>query len=316
MKKKFLGIPLYWFLVVFAIAIIGILFGSFFDKSLSNAIANSNNGFGKFVETFGESLAYSIGSIGALLIWMGLWRRKAIWLKIAGWVILVAGTVIMTYMLGDSFYNNPRSEIVIYGFLIGNAFLSYLVAFLILIAIDAIVFLILDKGEEKANVMLRIGCILVLAMLLQWGLMHFLKRIGGRPRWRFLYELGGVWKETPYDFQNWWNFAWFKNPKNDYFKSWPSGHTATASLAILLGLLPQVMKKPFRNSELVLFGCGLLYALIVAFARILAGAHFLSDVSFGLLVGSLSAFLCLFIGSKILPEKEKPQEEPAETPAE
>ena len=202
------------------------------------------------------------------------------------------------------------------GFLIGNAFLSYLVAFIILIAIDAIVFLILDKGEEKANVMLRIGCILVLAMLLQWGLMHFLKRIGGRPRWRFLYELGGVWKETPYDFQNWWNFAWFKNPKNDYFKSWPSGHTATASLAILLGLLPQVMKKPFSHAELTFFGCGLLYALIVAFARILAGAHFLSDVSFGLLVGSLSAFLCLFIGSKILPEKEKPQEEPAEIPAE
>ncbi len=318
MKKKLLGIPLYWFLIVFAVAIIGILFGSFFDKSLSDAVANSHNGFGMFVETYGESLAYGVAIIGAVLAWLGLWKRKAIWQKILGWAILVAGTIVMVYMLGDSFYGNPNSNEVLYGFRISNAFLAFFVAFLILAFIGVITFLLADKSESKYNDLLRIGLIMIAAMLLQWGLMHFLKQIGGRPRWRFLYEIGGIWEGQPYDYQNWWEFAWFKNPKLDYFKSWPSGHTATAALVMLIGLFPRVLKKNFKHSELILGCCGFAYAIIVAIARILAGAHFLADVSFGMLVGSLSAFLCVFVGSKIFPSKESPEvtEEPAkEEPA-
>ncbi|MBO4541393.1 MAG: phosphatase PAP2 family protein [Bacilli bacterium] len=318
MKKNLLGIPLFWYLIAFAVAIIGILFGSFFDKSLSDSIASSTNGFGMFVETFSESLAYSVGTIGALLLWLGLWRRKHILAKIIGWVALVGGTGFLTYKLGDSLYNDKVSPLVQYGFLIDNVILCYVVAFLILGAIDVVVFLLVDRSESKFNRLVRIGAIMVLAMLLQWLCMHFLKRIGGRPRWRFLYELGGVWEGEYYDFQNWWQFAWFGHPNNDYFKSWPSGHTATASLVPLIALLPGVFKKDFKHSNLILFCSGMLYAFVVAFARILAGAHFLSDVSFGFLVGSLVSFLSLFLASKILPEKEEgsAESQPAEAPKE
>ncbi|MBP5216319.1 MAG: phosphatase PAP2 family protein, partial [Bacilli bacterium] len=179
--------------------------------------------------------------------------------------------------------------------------------------IDAVVFLVVDHGESKFNRLVRIGAIFVVAILLQWLIMHFLKRVGGRPRWRFLFEVGGVWEEKHYVYQNWWDFAWFSHPNNDYFKSWPSGHTATAALLPLIGLFPSILKKDFRHSNLILFCAGLAYPLIVAFARILAGAHYLSDVSFGFLVGSLCCFLPLFIASKILPEKEESIEQPAET---
>lgn len=317
MKKNLLGIPLYWYLIVFGVAIIGILFGSFFDLKISDALANSANGFGKFIESFGESLAYAVGTVGALLLWLGLWKRKHILAKIIAWAALIGGSGFLTYKLGDSFYNNTKSALVQYGFLINNVIVCYIVAFLILAAIDVVVFLVVDRSESKYNRLVRIGAIFIAAMLLQWLSMHFLKRVGGRPRWRFLFEVGGIWEEKHYVYQNWWDFAWFSRPNNDYFKSWPSGHTATAALVPLFGLMPGVLKKDFRHSNLILFCSGLVYALIVAFARILAGAHYLSDVSFGLLVGSLMSFLPLFIASKILPEKEEEQvEQPAEVPQE
>lgn len=87
------------------------------------------------------------------------------------------------------------------------------------------------------------------------------------------------------------------------FKSFPSGHTANASTLMLLALLPALRPGP-QKRQTALFAAGFLWACVVGFSRIVAGAHFLSDVTMGLALG----LLVLTAASRLLcrPEPEAP----------
>ena len=76
MKQRRLSIPMYAWICVFALALIGIVFGSFFDLAISDAIVNQELFLGRFVETLGESLAYAMIPIGGTTIFLGLYKRK------------------------------------------------------------------------------------------------------------------------------------------------------------------------------------------------------------------------------------------------
>ena len=69
---------------------------------------------------------------------------------------------------------------------------------------------------------------------------------------------------------------------SDYCKSFPSGHTAFASLTVFLIYLPDMLKKN-GNWKLFIFAY-LLWTGFVMYGRICYGAHFLSDVSAGALI--------------------------------
>ena len=101
------------------------------------------------------------------------------------------------------------------------------------------------------------------------------------------------------------------NTSSDNFKSYPSGHTAEASiLFVTITFLPLANKK-FEKYQLPLFaGAGAL-VLLVAFARILAAAHYLSDVSTGATVILLLLFITNEVVALIKPlqlEQESPKE--------
>ena len=65
--------------------------------------------------------------------------------------------------------------------------------------------------------------------------------------------------------------------------SFPSGHTGNAACALLLGVLPVICQK-LKGKENLLFFIGVIFTLIVAFSRIIVGAHFLTDVTIGMSV--------------------------------
>ena len=90
---------------------------------------------------------------------------------------------------------------------------------------------------------------------------------------------------------NWWepckNYEALKalyHQESDNFKSYPSGHTAEASILIVAFTFLPLADRRLEKIQLPLFlgGCGLV--LLVALARIMAAAHFLSDVSWGLAI--------------------------------
>ena len=103
-----------------------------------------------------------------------------------------------------------------------------------------------------------------------------------RPRYR-LVSKGDV------EFKNWWQptknykelMEKFGIESSDDFKSYPSGHTAETSILLVATTLFPLASKKFAKYQLPAFliSCGLV--LLVAIARILAAAHYLSDVSWG-----------------------------------
>ena len=316
MKQKILGIPTWLFLAFAGVCVIGILVGSFVDLSFSKAVASTSNGLGAFVETFGETLAFAPFGMAAAMVFLAFRKKEATWMKVLAWAALIIVIGVGTYFLGDFVYGKTgapdKDGTLFFGLRVESKILAFGYGFVITAIFAAITFFIVDQNKEEE--LLRVGLALLAAMALQWLLLHFLKRIGGRPRFRFLYLIGadsGVWEGAHYDFLNWWQFTWYKNPGNDYFKSWPSGHSATAGVALLFGLLPHVLKKNFKYDTYILFGCGALYGFFVAFSRILAGAHYLSDVSMGLLIGCLVSYVSALLADKLFRKKQEETPEPA-----
>ena len=76
----------------------------------------------------------------------------------------------------------------------------------------------------------------------------------------------------------------------DYFKSFPSGHTFSGSMAYLVILLPDLFKNlQTRKWKTLSYVVPIAYTGLVAFFRVAAGAHFLSDV----LVGGTMGFVAV-----------------------
>ena len=108
------------------------------------------------------------------------------------------------------------------------------------------------------------------------------KPLWSRPRMRVIEVTQGL------EFQPWWVIG---NPDKwtyiaagvikDGFKSFASGHTAHAAIGLMLAGLPAAAFKEKPSRRCVIFWAAAVVAALVAFGRIVIGAHFLSDVSCG-----------------------------------
>ena len=77
---------------------------------------------------------------------------------------------------------------------------------------------------------------------------------------------------------------------SDEFKSFPTDHTGNAACAILLCLLPLICTK-LKGKERPLFWSGVILTLLVAYSRMILGAHFLTDVTIGMGVTFVIAYI-------------------------
>lgn len=74
------------------------------------------------------------------------------------------------------------------------------------------------------------------------------------------------------------------------FKSFPSGHTANAATMLLLGLIPLLQPK-LKKYKNWLLAFGFTWAAVVAFTRIIMGAHYLTDT----VVGFTVSIVCIYL---------------------
>ena len=85
----------------------------------------------------------------------------------------------------------------------------------------------------------------------------------------------------------------------DWYKSFPSGHTSAGAMVITLTLIPSIFAKTNTLAKKVItYTVVVLYVIAVAISRIVVGAHFLTDVTFGAMIT-----LGSFILAKILTKK-------------
>ena len=264
-------------LIAWGVAIIGIVFGSFFDLQISTAIASASNGFALTVSAIGPTIGFAaVAAMGGGFIALIVKGKYHIALKILFGVLAAACLgVAIFYPAGEYFGING-----FYG--AAPEWAGYLIV--IIPECAAMVggyFIFKDYQNDKLWIIFCMIVVLLLIALL--GIIPRLKDFIHRPRYR------GLVQYTDVTFHNWWEpFKEYRDYVNahpdvphDNFKSYPSGHTAEASILLVAFTFLPFAHKKFEKIQLPLFLGGCALVLLVAFARILAAAHFLSDVSWG-----------------------------------
>ena len=301
MKK--MRIPL---LIAWVIAVAGIVCGSFFDLQISTAIASPRSTLGLVISAIGPTIGFAgVAVLGGGFLAFIKHGKYHIILKILFAILALACLgVAVYYPAGEYFGING-----FYGVL--PEWVGYPIA-----AVPAIGATIggyfLFKDYQNKNLWVVFVIIIVLLCVALLAVIPTLKDTMHRPRYRLISTNENV------KFHNWWEPC--KNYKElietynihkDNFKSYPSGHTAEASiLLVTITFLPLANKK-FEKVQLPLFIVAFLIVLGVAFARILAAAHYLSDVSTGATVILTLLFIANEIVAAIKPLQLK--EEVAET---
>ncbi len=287
MKKELYYYPIFILLILICISIIGIIFGTFFDLNISKAIVDTNLWFGAFIESFGLSIPFIMVALAGVLFFKALFPSEK-----RGFQVL--GIILFIICLGASIYfaGNYLSTKYTYGITFQKG-IAYLIGSVIILLFTSL-FMFFIKSDDKKGLIIT-GCIIIGVIILQLGVVESLKNLASRPRYRYLISDQNIVNDT---FKYWYNWTPF-SAKNDNFKSWPSGHTATSGVMLCLPLISPYIKKQNKYTKIVLTIIGVFYPILVAFYRVRYGAHFLSDVSFGLLIVTLIYLLTLFIASKV-----------------
>lgn len=155
---------------------------------------------------------------------------------------------------------------------------------------------LLAKKVENKNLW-KIAVILLLGTTIAIIIINIIKPIAHRPRFRWIITQDEV------TFKNWWegvaNYKEYISAgvDKDQFKSFPSGHTSTATFTLLIPYFPVLFEKyHLKKYRIPLFILSMSYVCLLAFTRMRCGAHFLSDVS----MGGLISLVLLFIGNEIV----------------
>lgn len=255
--------------VVAAILALCLFIGTFFDYQISSALFNSSSLFGRFVEAAGELPFELTASVAGIM----LVRAARPDSKASKW-LAVLGVLINVGLAGYEIIGSLRVG--------GKLIAAQLVLTFALVIVANVIAYRLTRDTDPDE--LTRWALMVLAVWVAQAtiLNVIVKPLWSRPRMRVIEVTPGL------DFQPWWVIG---NPDKwsyiaagvikDGFKSFASGHTAHAAIGLMLAGLPAAAftEKPSRRR--VVFWAAAVVAALVAFGRIVIGAHFLTDVSCG-----------------------------------
>ncbi len=265
------------YLVTIFVFIVLFILGSFFDYNLSNSIASSTNIFALSVSVIGVLPCYFVVSIMA-----GAWlsytidKNNKLWLRILGAILCLVNLAISFFYSGREFFGVNGFDNSKY------IWLGYLFVAPLWIGCCWFGTYLVKKLEIKHLwfKLLIITLALIVAILIG---INVIKGIVQRPRFRFVSREG-------IDFYPWYKicdpntYSTLSTFAKEEFKSFPSGHMSSACVLPAVCLLFPLISDKLTKWQLPFFIGSMAYALLVGFARILAGAHYLSDVSMGALI--------------------------------
>lgn len=268
-------------MVISICLVAAILVGTFFDYQISCALYHGEKVFGKIFAAYGQ-LPVAIGNvvIGYLLIYVT--QRK---LKVT--TILAYIAAVYSYFMAivlaamDPMLYLEFSKGLAFGLAIVEVIaFSYLTHRLV-------------QGCNKDDIKKYIG-FLAFIIYGQLIIINVLKHVAARPRMRMIavtpeaafqpwYVLGSTMRDT---------LTATLGIATEEFKSFPSGHSGCAAVILAFSLVPYIRQKGSSDKW---FFVGLTFALLVMFSRIMMGAHFLTDVTFGFTI----TFFLIVLGIKL-----------------
>lgn len=254
----------------------------FTDLNISIALASNNlenpNFFLKIFDALGEFPIY-IGPLMFGLVY-GMTNKTKVWKLIAHFVGFLVTYIASVRLVGGIFEVFYESEL-------GLFHLSLLAISSLLVYI--LLFLLFSNFKEENLLRIRdISLIMLIASAASFVIVTGVKYTMGRVRFRAL-------DENYSEFTNFLTIKDFLGGLNgDDHRSFPSGHTGSATCIVMLTLLPMRLANKKWINYLVL-GLSLAYAITVALTRVLIGAHYASDVLFGFTCTIVCFILTYFI---------------------
>ena len=292
-KRITLVITVFWLVMLLA--------GSFFDLQISVRLFTLNEPVSLVVSTVGVYLVNGsfVFLIGALLRQIISSRPGKIKLIIA--IIICTYLAISTASLGvGGLFNGTvlgsaiGIETVTVKQMITKGFLYFFPLYPIGILLNG-------KHYEKESI-LRIICVLF-TMTVSFYSMMLVKQLDQRPR--FYITLMGY---EGIGFREWYTFKKISEETcqkygliSDDLGSFFSGHALQAMLNVLIFPCFSCVFPALRNRDKVLVIIAAALSVLICLSRIVLGAHYLSDVAFGSLVGIFVIVLFNFLYSKIKP---------------
>ena len=307
-------------IVVLAIAILGTIY----DLQISKALADlqpgqyhSKNLFAIIGETIGENILYVL-LVSALCILFFYLLHNPLnkkWLNISVQIgLCLVSFVVCFYCLHKTLdYIATHTLFGLDKFITST--LGLIVIILASIIVTILSFLLFSKINNENLKTLWKWALLVLILAAASNLIvQTAKHIFDRTRFRAMVFVGDA-EFQYYDY-------WFKFNQNkftsisiyaeDFFKSFPSGHTCAAASSFFLILLPLFLPQTNNKKWKTIFWISAsVYTFLVALSRIIAGAHFFMDVFVGgdvcIILTLIAYFSVKFVQAKENSLKEKTQ---------
>ena len=241
----------------------------FCDLELDKLLNNPKDIFSIWFQNTGEIPSRLICPIAGTVLF---YTYKTKLEQAAGLIICLGGSAYFGYYIGKYFFieENRMLFSIIYG--LGFGIVCLILGQLINVP---------DKYRELIRKAAILG---IIVMFLQLAVVEGLKYLWGRVRFRDLIAAGSYDAFTP----------WYKINGINGNKSFPSGHTAGAGMSYLIMLLPYISDK-WKNRTQICFWTAFIYTSVVAFTRLVMGAHYLSDVT----AGGIISFTIVIISIKI-----------------
>lgn len=272
MKQFFTPSTKRWIYGISCFLLALMVLGSFFDYSFSQILYRESSTFGIFFAAFGEyPITLGFTAAGTMLLTAHNRKKKTVGILqilLGGWFIL-SGTV-MASVMPTLYLSLPAPIVAVIGLLC-----SVLVVF----------FTFRLCRESDYKIVLRIALVIICVIFAEMLLVNLVKIPWGRARMRL------VANDPRAFFMPWWQpgselktTLTMAGVAAEEFKSFPSGHTANASTLMLLGLLP-LLRPRWESKQSLLFVIGFAWTFLVAFSRIIMGAHYLTDTIVGFTIG-------------------------------
>lgn len=259
----------YGILLFYVSAAAALVCAYFYDLPLDIRLNNPANVFAIWLKNTGEIPAYLVCPAAGILLML---LCKKTWQKVCGALVNLGGSVYLGIYLGDAFFLEENRTL--FGALWGVGFALLFFFFSRFITVP-------KKYKQTLIILSVLGiCVLAAELLLTSGM----KMLWGRVRYRDLLAAGSTEAFTSFLTVNGFNGN----------KSFPSGHTASAAVSYLAMFLPQLSRK-CREHAWLCFAAPFVYTSLVAYTRLVMGAHYLSDVT----VGGAVCFTCVIVSMKL-----------------
>jgi membrane-associated phospholipid phosphatase len=292
--------------VIFSILIVA----TFFDLQISFLLADlspgeiiTSNLFAIIFEIIGEGALYFFLAFAfAVIFW---WLKFNIKNNLKYFY-----QVVISILIFLTFFIFINKAIIYLSNYMTIEFNYYFLIFSISVAIILTILSILSLKffkQKQINVLIKFAFVIICVVFVSNLITQISKTfVFGRIRFKAMNYLEDFSFYTPWFFLN--GTGLFENLQQagltaDMFKSFPSGHVTATAITFTLICLPCLFKK-FKSKfwKIFCWATPVVLILIVGLARIIAGAHFLSDV---LMAGLVTLLVTLFFKHRFIDKENK-----------